>query len=457
MKPLLAISKECAKDFGWRAAIPGEARIALYFLLFAVLWIFFSDRVVQWVTGDVIQSARLQTAKGLLFMGVVAGWLYFVLRRSFKKRERAVALACKASERFELVARASNDAIWDWNLVTNEIWWSEGFHYLFGYPIHELEPTIESWTKRLHPEDRERAIADIHKVIDSGGATWSDEYRFCCKDGSYVDVYDQGFVIHNSEGKPVRMVGGMMDVTARKRAERQVELSRRQMRALSARQGTFREEERTRLAREIHDQLSQMLTGLKMDLRWTEKRFAELNGSQPQFQPIRDKLAEASELADQTIECVQNIAADLRPSVLDHLGLPMAIKFEAERFHKRTGITVTLRLIENVPELKSEVAVAMFRIFQESLTNVARHSGATELGIHLSREGDNFVLIVKDNGKGISPEALKNPRSLGLLGMKERASLLDGEVRFEMPPGGGTLVMLEVPKEANDTKFWELV
>ncbi|HEV2667825.1 MAG TPA: histidine kinase, partial [Blastocatellia bacterium] len=144
-----------------------------------------------------------------------------------------------------------------------------------------------------------------HKVIDSGGKTWSDEYRFCCKDGTYVDVYDQGFVIHDAQDKPVRMVGGMMDVTGRKNAERQLDLSRRQMRALSARQGMFREQERTHIAREIHDQLGQMLTGLKMDLRWAEKKFVEVNGAVPQFHEIRTKLAEASALADQTIECVQ--------------------------------------------------------------------------------------------------------------------------------------------------------
>jgi two-component system, NarL family, sensor histidine kinase UhpB len=457
MKLLPASSKQSVKDSGWRAAISGEVRIVLLFLLFAALWVLLSDRVVEWVAGDVIQSARLQTIKGLLFVAITAGWLFVVLRRSFQKRERAVVFASKACERFELVARASNDAIWDWNLITNEIWWSEGFHNLFGYPVHELEPTIESWTRRLHPEDRERAVDGIHKLIDSGGKTWSDEYRFCCKDGAYVDVYDQGFVIHNPEGKPVRMVGGMMDVTARKRAERQLDLSRRQMRALSARQGAFREEERTRIAREVHDQLGQMLTGLKMDLRWTEKKFAELNGSRPELQELRKKLAEAAELADQTIESVQNIAAELRPSVLDHLGLPMAIKFEVERFHKRTGVTVRLKLIDNVPELKPEVAVAMFRILQEALTNVARHSGATELDIRFSQEENKLVLQVKDNGKGISPEALKSPRSLGLVGMKERASLLTGEVTFESPPGGGTLVKLRVPKEANDTKFWELV
>jgi len=457
MKPLLANSKTRANNSRARAAIPAKTRVVLRFLLFAALWVLLSDLIVEWVARDLVVGTELQTIKGLVFVTVTAVWLYFVLRGAFLKRGRALALAAEARERFELVARASNDAIWDWNLITNEIWWSEGFHNLFGYRTQELEPTIESWTKRLHPEDRDRAVAGIHKVIDEGGETWSDEYRFCCKDGSYVDVYDQGFVIHNAEGKPVRMVGGMMAVPARKCAEQQLDLSRRQMRALSARQDTLREEERTRIAREIHDQLGQMLTGLKMDLHWVAKKIRERNGDQPELHDLGDKLADATDLADQTIELVQSISADLRPSVLDHLGLATAVKFETERFHKRAGIQITLHSIEEVPELKPEVAGAMFRIFQEALTNVARHSGATAVDIRLSQKDDHLILQVKDNGKGISPEALANPRSLGLLGMKERASLLGGEVAFDSTPGRGTVMMLRVPRAANDTKFWELV
>src|SRR5688572_32860528 len=286
MKPLLANSR--------KSVIPAERRNVLLFVALGALWIFLSDLLVQWVAGDLVESTRLQTIKGLVFVAVTTAWLYFVLRRSFRKRERSVARAQDARERFELVARASNDAIWDWNLVTNEIWWSEGFQNLFGYRPHEVEPTIESWTRRLHPEDRERAVAGIHKVIDSGGKTWSDEYRFCCKNGSYVHVYDQGFVIHDPEGKPVRMVGGMMDVTGRKRAEQQLELSRRQMRALSARQDTMREEERTRIAREIHDQLGQMLTGLKMDLKWIDKKMKEQKEGSHTWEFVQDKLTDAT-------------------------------------------------------------------------------------------------------------------------------------------------------------------
>jgi two-component system, NarL family, sensor histidine kinase UhpB len=440
---------------GWR--FPEELRIAGLYVLFAVLWILLSDRVVHAIAGNLSQESRLQTIKGIAFVVITAAWLLWLLRRAFKLRDSAIAQANSACERFELVARASNDAIYDWDLITNRIWWSDGFQNLFGYVMSELEPTIESWTNRVHPEDKERAVNGLHKAIESGRKYWSDEYRFRRKDGSYASLYDQGTIFHNEEGKPVRMLGGMMDITARKVAEEQLDLSRRQMRALSARLESLREEERTRISREVHDELGQLLTGLKMDVRWAEKRISEIDGHMPQLHPILDKLVEASELADQTIECVQKISEELRPGVLDNLGLATAIKHEAKRFQDRSGIACRTKLPEVFPDLKEKVATAMFRIFQETLTNIARHAKATEVDIELTQDKEHIVLEVRDNGQGISAENLANPRSLGLLGMKERATLLGGEIVFERATPQGTQVTLRIPELANDTSFWELV
>jgi two-component system sensor histidine kinase UhpB len=438
-------------------ALPWELRIVLLFVLFAVLWILFSDHFVQLVAGDLTQATELQTIKGLFFVGATAALLYWQLRGAFRRCDSAAENARAACERFELVARASNDAIWDWNLLTNEIWWSEGFTNLFGYAKEELEPTIDSWTNRLHPDDRERAVRELHHAIDSGEFTWSDEYRFRRKDGSFAHVFDQGFVIHNPDGKPVRMVGGMMDVTARKEAEEQAELYRRQMRALSARIESLREQERTRISREIHDDLGQVLTGLKMDLRWVEKRFGEIQTPEPTLNPILDKVVGASELADQAIDRVQNIAAELRPVVLDSLGLSAAISYEARRFQERSGIRCDAHFPDKPPDLKSEVETVIFRIFQEALTNVARHAKAASVEVNLFLDNGEVVLRIRDDGQGISDEALANPRSLGLVGMKERASILDGTITFERLVAGGTAVTLRIPEAANDTKFWELV
>ena len=431
--------------------------LVVLYLIFAGLWVMFSDRVVDWTAGSARDSAWVQAVKGLAFIAPTAGLLYVLLRRSFRQLESAVDAARTASERFELVARGSNDAIWDWNLMTDELWWGEGFQNLFGYPKHELEPTIKSWTTRLHEEDRERAVAGIHKVIDSGGKTWSDEYRFRRKDGTFAHVYDRGFVIHDDSGKPIRMVGGMMDVTARKQAEEQLALSRRQMRALTARLESMREEERTRISREIHDELGQMLTGLKMDLRWVEKKLSNMDNHGTELNPVLDKVVDASELTDQTINCVQRIAMELRPGVLDHLGLPTAIKYEAKRFEDRSGVTCQIYLSDLTIEVKPNVATIIFRILQEALTNAARHAHATKVDIDLYEQAGEIVLQVRDDGKGISPGELDSPRSLGLVGMKERASMLGGGITFERGPTGGTLVTLRVPRSANDTSFWDLI
>jgi PAS domain S-box-containing protein len=436
---------------------PVALGIFLAYLVLAGLWILFSDRLTLWVATSKIQQSRMQTAKGLVFTTGTAGLIYWLMNNALKKRDQAMSVAHDACERFELVARASNNVMWDWNLATNQIWWSEGFEHVFGYPAAELEPTIESWTSRLHPEDRERVVTGIYRVINGGGSYWSAEYRFKSKSGHYAQVTDRGFVIHDATGKPVRMVGGITDVTARRLAEQQLELSRRQLRALSARVENLREEERTRISREIHDELGQMLTGLKMDLYWIEKKLSDPGISRPELNCVIDKAVEASELADQTIQRVQNIATDLRPSVLDSLGLTSAIKMEAQRFQERMGIHCKTNLPESTLDQRAEVTTAVFRIFQETLTNVVRHARASEVEITLREEERELVLMVRDNGIGISDEALANPKSIGLLGMRERASLIGGSIEFERAATGGTVVILRVEKLADDTKFWQLV
>jgi signal transduction histidine kinase len=216
------------------------------------------------------------------------------------------------------------------------------------------------------------------------------------------------------------------------------------LRALSARLESLREEERSRIAREIHDELGQTLTGLKMDLRWVEKRLSRESG--PSLNPVLDKIVEAGELIDATIASVQRISTELRPSALEDLGLSTALKQEAQRFQERTGIACKLRAPELPSALSRQVATAMFRIFQEALTNVARHAVAKEVQVELSEARGQLVLQVADDGKGIRPSDLTDPKSLGLLGMRERAELLGGEVTFQPGAQCGTVVTLRVPQ-----------
>lgn len=233
-------------------------------------------------------------------------------------------------------------------------------------------------------------------------------------------------------------------VFQRKQAEDQIARSRESLRALSARLQRTREEERTSLSREIHDHLGQILTGLKMDLSAIERRVRRIDDAEVQ-QSLQEKVVSGRQLADEAIEAVQRIARELRPGILDRLGLSAAIEGEAKTFEARTGIRCVLSLPANPMEMDSDRATALFRIAQEVLTNVARHSGATQVEIRLSRERNDAVLEVRDNGKGIDESDIANPKSLGLLGIHERAAALGGKVGFRGRKGEGTTVKARVP------------
>ena len=234
------------------------------------------------------------------------------------------------------------------------------------------------------------------------------------------------------------------DITERKRAEEELRASREQLRALAARLQAVREEERTRLAREIHDEMGQMLTGLKMDLCWIEHDLEELADSR--LSPILDKAVSATELTSTMAKTVQRIAAELRPGILDRLGLILALTYEASQFQQRFGIVCRLTAPEEETMLPVEAITAVFRIFQEALTNVGRHASATEVQVQVDARSDCFVLRIADNGKGIAAADLLNRNSLGLLGMKERARQLGGDVTFTQGAAGGTVVTLRIPR-----------
>jgi two-component system, NarL family, sensor histidine kinase UhpB len=235
-----------------------------------------------------------------------------------------------------------------------------------------------------------------------------------------------------------------MDVTERRRAEESLRKSHGELRALSERLRTVREEERARIAREMHDEVGQALTALQMDVAWLEKKLP--SSASASRETLLAKLRSMAELIDRTTASVQRIATDLRPGVLDELGLPAALEWYVREFEGRAGIACRIRSNLDGAELDPERATAVFRILQEALTNVARHAGATEVEVHLSADDKRLVLEIKDNGRGVSEDRIAEGRSLGLLGMRERALSLGGDVSIRGDPGHGTLVTLTIPR-----------
>jgi PAS domain S-box-containing protein len=217
-----------------------------------------------------------------------------------------------------------------------------------------------------------------------------------------------------------------------------------QLRALSEHVESVREDERTGIAREIHDVLGQELTALKMDLAWLARR-TTLEG------PLLEKLAAMSAATDEIIQQVRRISTELRPGVLDDLGLLAAIEWQAEEFEKRTGTLCTVESNVGDAQLPRDVSTGLFRIFQEALTNAARHAGAEHVAVRLWLEGDDLGLEVRDDGGGITPAQVDHPGSLGLLGIRERARRLGGRATVAAGASGGTVVSVHVPRAGRGT------
>jgi len=236
-----------------------------------------------------------------------------------------------------------------------------------------------------------------------------------------------------------RIVVTYEDVTDQKRARQELEKSREQLRNLSLHLQSIREEERTRIAREIHDELGQALTALKMDIAWLGNRITGKNAA------LQKKTDYMSSLIDNTIETVHRISSDLRPGLLDDLGLSAAIEWQTQDFQRRFGLPCRAELSVEDEGIDRHLATAVFRILQETLTNVVRHAGATEVTVRLSEKKRVLILEVTDNGRGATQAQIEDPRSFGLIGMRERVRPWEGTVLIEGIQNKGTRVVVSVP------------
>jgi PAS domain S-box-containing protein len=230
----------------------------------------------------------------------------------------------------------------------------------------------------------------------------------------------------------------LRDITLRKQAEDALLESQRELRQLSARVLEAREEEKAHIARELHDELGQLLTALKMDLTWLRERL-------PAASELAPRTAEMGVLLDRTVTATRRISADLRPLMLDDLGLADAASWLVDDFAKRSGITSRIDVPAELPEVSKAVGTAVYRAIQESLTNIARHAGASSAWVVLGVEDGAIHVEVEDDGRGIAPEDLGKSRSLGLKGMRERIAFLGGTLEIARAPRGGTRLQLRVP------------
>ena len=295
----------------------------------------------------------------------------------------------------------------------------------------------------IAPEDRDR-VRKIIEEMKSSGKLAVFESTGLRRDNTRFDIETRATLIPAVSQQPPFMLTVTTDITKRKSVEKAVKASEEQLRALSAKMQSAREEEGTRIAREIHDELGGALTGLKWDLESLDSRLPA-DTDNATIAQIRERVSSMTGLIESTINSVRRISSELRPGVLDDLGLVAAIEWQAQQFERRTGLKVGWETeLENV-EISRDAATAVFRIFQEVLTNVLRHSHARNIHVRLFEDRGQLQLEVVDDGRGITDDEQQNTRSLGLLGMKERALLVGGAVNIIGAPGKGTTVVVKIP------------
>ena len=315
---------------------------------------------------------------------------------------------------------------------------------LLGYSLDELRQLRVQDLTALDPT---RPFAEQWERFLSSGRS-SGEFEVRCKDGTGRTVALRA-VANVVPERHVWTLRDITEITERKRVEAQLRTSGEQLRRISARIEHAIEHERTELARELHDQLGQALTALKMDLAWLTQQIDQLP---PEARAtLSDKTTAMSTAIDTIIREVRRISAGLRPIALDRLGLLEAIEWQADEFERRTGIRCRFDSKVSAVDLASDQATQIFRIVQEALTNTTRHAQATRVTIVAGLLRSRFVLEVRDNGRGISTEALADPSALGLAGMRERALLAGGELTIARVGRKGTVVRITVAVPAKGT------
>lgn len=602
------------------------------------------------------------------------------------EQKKAEAEIWKSTERFNIVSKATSDIVWDWFMEENTFWWNDNYYSTIGVPRSPFVATIDEWYERLHPEDYERVQKKFLEAIGSNQHFWTDEYRYRRNDGTYLNIYDRGYIIRNSNGVAIRMIGSMVDMTQVLKAQKQVAESENRLRtifnsepeciklldskgllldmnpaglnmieadsleqvknksvlgivneddrtafanlcqevfkgnpgklifsitglkgtprwmethavpmrdasgkitallavtrdisdkrkaeeqliinerkyrtlveqaidaiavydengklldvntgainllgytreelqqmylkdvltedeikvrpvqydvlktgkstvkqrAMRRKDGSIvqtevrsqqlpdgrflsvirdlsdrikaeeelkesykairtltdhlqkvREEERAHIAREIHDQLGQQLTVLKMDVAWLNKKIDAADES-----PLKIKMKELLTMLDDTVKTVRRISSELRPSLLDDMGLFTAIEWHLEDFSKRTGLETSLLAGKEPEKLPDNIKTGLYRIFQESLTNVVRHANATKVIIRAEVNDNMLVLSIADNGTGFDVSKIKSKKTFGILGMQERSAMMGGNYSITSAPGKGTTIVVSVP------------
>jgi PAS domain S-box-containing protein len=390
--------------------------------------------------------------------------------RDITTRKLAEEQLIEFNERFKNVARATNDIVWDWELKTNNLWWSDSIYTVFGYQHEDIEPTIESWYNRLHSEDRDRTVASIHAVIDGGGQSWSGEYRFRKADSSYAYVFDRGFVIRDIRGNAVRMIGAMLDITERKRAEAALKNYSEKLEEMVG--------ERTRELREAQDQLvkkeklavlGKLSGGVGHELRnplgaiKNVAYFLTMALENPD-EEIREMIDILNKEVARSEDIISSLLDFARPKVpvLAKVAVSQVMTEALRRFPIPQNITLVNTMSSTLPEIEAD-SNQLLQVFGNLITNA--YQAMPEGGILTISSGEQppgwVALSVADTGVGISEKHMKKlfeplfttkakGIGLGLVVIKAIIEAHGGRIEVKSEPGRGAVFTVILPIQAKE-------
>jgi PAS domain S-box-containing protein len=343
----------------------------------------------------------------------------------------------ESEDRLSMALNAAGAGVWSMDIQSKQVWASESERELFGFSADE-HITFDSFMRVIHPDDRESVRTAVEKTLRTKTPLFV-EYRITRPDGSVCWIAARGCPHYNAKAEPDRLMGVSVNITERKRAEKKLFESRDTLRAFASRLMTIQEEERRRLARELHDDFTQRLAVLVMDMSKLEiSAKAASTKFVPKLKQIREQIVELC-------TDIHDISRQLHPSIIDDLGLGRAIESECVNFTKHTGIVINYKPI-NVPlKISRDISVDLFRITQEALRNIQKYAHVKNADVCLVGGDNNITLTIHDSGIGFDTDRVRQSHSLGLFSMEERAQLIQGVFSMDSAPGRGTLIKVVVP------------
>ena len=353
--------------------------------------------------------------------------------RDVTERKKVQQLVIKEKELSDSIINSMPGVFYLFDETGKYLRWNRFKEIITGYTHEEMQNM--SPLDFFEGREKDYVKKHIEECFRTGETNL--EASLVTKEGKKVPFFFTGISLEY-EGKRC-LLGTGIDITDRKKAEEEVQQSYASIRKLTEHLQNIREEERTHIAREIHDELGQQLTVLKMDASWLNKKLITNDES------VKEKLKDLLELLDGTVRTVRKISSELRPSLLDDMGLVAAMEWHLKEFEKRVTVKTKFSMPTNDLPLTDTVKTGLFRIFQESLTNVARHANAKKVEVSLQRQNGSIILSIKDDGKGFDREKAANKKTLGILGMEERSFMMGGSYQINSKPGKGTLVVVSVP------------